>query len=356
MSSQHRNTGNGRKPFPILRPPSTTVSNLANPTTPPDRATPHRNVQEEFLISTTYSTIAARALSFQGQVLSGVTPLQLAQNGFHYQPYPSSGGLACCFACQSAKRLDDFRREPFQDTQQLHVGNCIWEVVYGDLKQHLESADILPLSTNAPPPPRQSTPKHHHASTEREPLKKTITDASTQTRAQSTPTTPTTRVECPNSNVHSRAQPSSATIDSELQTPPPIYSPQPPQPMPSIISSPLTQQTTYSSVLQQSIPVTSQSASPTQEPILPAAPILTIEDLHRRFHNKPPPFKLENKISQRSTRQIRNNSASATQSLSRFLVSALPAFSRFLAEVQPKADSCCPSHSHIYHSRAMKAA
>ncbi|CAG7976745.1 unnamed protein product [Penicillium salamii] len=337
MSSQHRNTGNGRKPFPILRPPSTTVSNLANPTTPPDRATPHRNVQEELLISTTYSTIAARALSFQGQILSGVTPLQLAQNGFHYQPYPSSGGLACCFACQSAKRLDDFRREPFQDTQQLHVGNCIWEVVYGDLKQHLESADILPLSTNAPPPPRQSTPKHHHASTEREPLKKTTTDASTQKTAQSTPTTPTTRVECPNSNVHSRAQPSSATIDSRAtNTPTNLLSP-------------------ASSTHAQSIPVTSQSASPTQEPILPAAPILTIEDLHRRFHNKPPPFKLENKISQRSTRQIRNNSASATQSLSRFLVSALPAFSRFLAEVQPKADSCCPSHSHIYHSRAMKA-
>ncbi|KAJ6124753.1 hypothetical protein N7471_012070 [Penicillium samsonianum] len=33
---------------------------------------PH--IQEEFLISTTYSTIAARAFSFQGQVLTGVTP------------------------------------------------------------------------------------------------------------------------------------------------------------------------------------------------------------------------------------------------------------------------------------------
>ncbi|CAG8041439.1 unnamed protein product [Penicillium salamii] len=358
MNPQLPDTRADRSPPSTRRcPPSS--SKPANPTTPLERSTPQRTALEKFLISTTYSTIAARALSFQGQVLNGVTSLQLAQNGFYYQPFPSFGGLACCFACQSAKRLDNFRREPFQDTQQLHVDNCIWEIVYSDLKQHLESAgsaDLLPLSINAPPPPRQSTTHRHHPSTEREPLKKTTTDVSTQTTAQPTPKTPNTKGECPNSNDHSRARTPSATIDSELQTPPPTYSPQPPQPIPSITSSPPTQQTTYASVLQQSITNTPQSAPLTQKRILPTEPILTIEDLHRRFHNKPPPFQLENKTSQRSTKQTLDNSTSATQSLSRFLVSALPAFSRFLTEMQPKANNFCSSHSHIYHSRAMKAA
>ncbi|CAG8313236.1 unnamed protein product [Penicillium salamii] len=227
-------------------------------------------------------------------------------------------------------------------SQQLHVDNCIWEIVYSDLKQHLESADLLPLSINASPPPRQSTTNRHHPSTEREPLKKTTTDVSTQTTAQSTPTAPNTRGECPNSNDHSRARPPSATIDSELQTPPPTYSPQPPQPIPSITSSP----------------------QPSKQPMLLSSSNLSQSHRNQLLQRKnlsfPPNLYLRLKIftatSQRSTKQTLNNSASATQSLSRFLVSALPAFSRFLAEMQPKADNCCSCHSHIYHCRAMKAA
>jgi hypothetical protein len=89
---------------------------------------------------------------------------------------------------------------------------------------------------------------------------------------------------------------------------------------------------------------------------LPANPILTIEDLHLRFHNKPSPFHLENKTSQRSIKRTRNKTASVTQSLSRFLASALPAFSRFLTEMQPKSDTSYPSHPQFHYSRAMRAA
>ncbi|KAJ5325116.1 uncharacterized protein N7506_008218 [Penicillium brevicompactum] len=331
------------------------TSEPANPATPPDRPTPQRTVQEKFLVSTAFSTITARTLSFQGQLLNGVTPLQLAQNGFHYQPSGYSVGLACCFACQHFKRLDSFQGVPFQEAQLPHSVDCLWQIIYSDLKQHPETAGTLTLSTNTPSPPKQSTTRHH-LSSNNAPFKKTTANASTQTPTHSTPTIPTAIEKSSNTIVHSCAQPPSATIDSELQTPPPTYSPQPPQSIPSITYSPPTKQTTYASVLQQSITNTPQSASSTQKPILPTEPILTIEDLHRRFHNKPPPSQLENKTSQRSTKQNLNNSASATQSLSRFLVSALPAFSRFLAEMQPKADICCSSHSHIYHSRAMKAA
>ncbi|KAJ5811824.1 hypothetical protein N7474_008125 [Penicillium riverlandense] len=150
MNPQLPYPGAGRKPFPPLRRPSS-LSKSATPATPLERSTPQRTVHEKFFISTTYSTIAARALTFQGQVLNGVTPLQLAQNDFHYQPYPNGGGgLACCFACQSAKRLDSFQRVPLQETKQLHTADCIWQVIYSDLKQHLESADTLPPQPTHP--------------------------------------------------------------------------------------------------------------------------------------------------------------------------------------------------------------
>lgn len=46
--------------------------------------------------SSTYSTIAARALSFQGQLLTGAMPLQLAQNGLHYKLPGFSSSTARC--------------------------------------------------------------------------------------------------------------------------------------------------------------------------------------------------------------------------------------------------------------------
>ncbi|KAJ5414950.1 hypothetical protein N7509_000048 [Penicillium cosmopolitanum] len=85
VNSQLPDPGSGRKSVPALRRTSS-VSKSATPPTPPERPTPQRTTQEKFSISTTYSTITARALSFQSQFLNGVTLLQLAQYGFHYQP------------------------------------------------------------------------------------------------------------------------------------------------------------------------------------------------------------------------------------------------------------------------------
>ncbi|OGE48021.1 hypothetical protein PENARI_c033G04043 [Penicillium arizonense] len=111
---------------------------VAHPS-PPERATLHRNVQAQFPISTTYSTIATKALSFQGQVLTGVTPLQLAQNGLYHQPHQGFGGLACCFACQSAQSLYIFQRAPFEEVQQIHLVDCIWQAICRDLQHHFET-------------------------------------------------------------------------------------------------------------------------------------------------------------------------------------------------------------------------
>ena len=168
MNPQPQDPRAGRKPFPPLRRPSS-ISKSATTPTPPEPPTPQRTVQEKFFISTTYSTITARALSFQGQVLSSVTSLQLAKNGFHYQPF-------------SAKRLDSLQRVPFQELQQLHRADCIWKVISSDLKQHLDSTDTSPLSIDIPPPPHQSAPSPFLSS--KSDLKKTTTDACTQTQSE----------------------------------------------------------------------------------------------------------------------------------------------------------------------------
>ncbi|KAJ5240631.1 uncharacterized protein N7469_002222 [Penicillium citrinum] len=293
---------------------SSPASTSANLSTPTHRRTPQRPIQEKFFISTTYSTITARALSFQGQVLNGVTPLQLAQNGFYYQPHTTGGVLACCFACQNFKRLDSFQR-----------------TIYNDLKQHSQTADTLTPSTNT---------RHH---------KKTTANFSTQTPTQSTPTAPST-VEN-----DSYTQPSSTTItDPEPQLPPTAHSPQPHQAIPSVTSSPQNQQNTYSSVLQRPVTSIPQPIPPAQKPAFPAKPILTIEDLRRRFHNKPSPFQIENKKSQRSIKRTRNKPISATQSLSKFLASALPAFSRYLKEMQPKSGTCYSTDRYCLPYRETK--
>ncbi|KAJ6041550.1 hypothetical protein N7460_006940 [Penicillium canescens] len=345
-----------RKPFPPLHRPSS-ISNSATPPTPPELSTPQRTTQEKFLISTTYSTIAARALSFQGQVLSGVTPLQLAKNGFHYQPF-SSGGLACCFACQSAKRLDSLQRAPFQELQQPHRADCIWKVISSDLKQHLDSTDTLSSSTDTlssstdiPPLPHQPVPSRFFSS-KSEQHKKTTTDASTQTQSKPAQTVLSTAEECSND---SRAHPRSTTTDPESRLPPPTLSPQPPRPSPTITTLPLSHQPTYASVLRQATTNSPQSIPKTQEPVPSTRPILTIEDLHRRFYNKPSPFQLESKARKRSASQSRNKPVSATKSLSKFLTSALPAFSRFLAEMQPNPNNR-RSHSQSHYNPAMRAA
>ena len=342
----------------------TSLSETANPAIPPEHlsnedvfhteddsyAEEISDAEDDFLVSITYlySTITARARSFQGIVLTGVTPLLLAQNGFYYQP-SGANDLACCFACQSTRHLSTFQHTRVEEVQQLHEEDCIWQIISCDLKYHLGTSNKAPFSATASSPSKRST--------------HTI-DSSTQTTVNSgirpqsalAPLTSTTGQNRVNANLDCRSHPPPpVTTNLEPQLPRPTCSPQLLQPTPIIISSPHNQQPTYASILQH--PVSSPQSTPKPDkPVPPTIPTLTVEDLHRRFHNKPSPFQLEKKRSQRSKKRTRNKAASATQSLSRFLASALPAFSRFLTEMQPKSDTCYPSQSHFNYSRAMRAA
>lgn len=136
------------KPFSTLRRPSSLL-NSANHTAPPDRTTPHSNDKPPLHISTTYSAIADRALSFHRQVLTGVTPLRLAQNGLHYKRLPEfGGGTACCFACGSTTTLATLQRAPIEEAQALHLADCIWQIICRDLKPVFEKPGPRPLQTD----------------------------------------------------------------------------------------------------------------------------------------------------------------------------------------------------------------
>jgi hypothetical protein len=168
----------------------------------------------------------------------------------------------------------------------------------------------------------------------------------------------TTLEEYLNANLDSGAQPLSATTDPESHLSPLTYSPQPPYPTPTITFTPYSHQPTYAyaSVLRYLTTTSPQSISKTREPVLSTRPIVAMADLHRRFHKKQSPFQLETKTRKRLASRRGNKTVSVTKSLPRFLTSALPAFSRFLAEMQPKLDTYCPPHSQIHNSRAMRAA
>jgi hypothetical protein len=127
----------GRRPFPVLRPPSSLLK-PAYPTTLTAQTAPHHADQPYDRISTTHSTIAARAVSFHGQLLSGVTPLELAQNGLYYKPLGLNSRAACCFACGTTTPLTTFLRAPIEKIPRLHTENCIWQIIYRDLKSLLK--------------------------------------------------------------------------------------------------------------------------------------------------------------------------------------------------------------------------
>lgn len=361
MNPQLPDRGAGKTPNSTLR--TSLIPAIANPAIPPEQpidedvfqtetdshAEDISDAEDDFLVSITYnySTITARARSFQGIVLTGVTPLLLAQNGFYYQP-SGVNDLACCFACQSTKHLSTFQRNPFEEVQQLHAEDCIWQIISCDLKYHLGTPTKPPSSTTAFSAPKQSNPTAHSTT-------QTTNDSRTRSRTQLTPITSTTANEQLNTNLECRSNPLPAITDQAPQRPRPTDSPPPLQPTPIIISSHHNQRPTYASIVQNPT-LSPQSTPKPNKPVPPTIPTLTIEDLHRRFHNKPSPFQIEKKLSQRSMKRSRNKTASATQSLSRFLASALPAFSRFLTEMQPKSDTCYPSHPQFHYSRAMRAA
>jgi hypothetical protein len=333
MEYQPSESGGNRKPFIIVPSPVAKSHSTTNSTVPSNRTTPQRNVKPLFRISTTYSTLAARATSFQHQLLTGITPHQLAQNGLYHQVRAGVGDTACCFACETVVSLKAIQENAIGDLARIHKEDCLWQVICHDLKPFLPS-----------PPNHACAPSSAILSSSTQ-----ITGPNSSSRPEpySTPTA-LTLVNQAEPDLETPAELPPARLDSEPSAQrPATCPPQPTQPTKST-SPPKHQQRTYASVLQQ--PTTSSPQPTTKPHSTPPKPTLTIEDLYRRFHNKPSPFKLE------KSKRKRPRTASAAQSLTRFLNSALPAFSRFLVEMQPTADNFWPPYVETQYNRAMRAA
>lgn len=143
-------------------------------------------------------------------MLTGVTPLQLAQNGFYCQPRQGLGDLACCFAWKSAKRLDILKRAPFKEVQQIHLADCIWQVIYPDLENHFRNF----LTATASPSLRQSTSSPHFPSDGEQP-ETTIAQFTIQSKPQSTPRVSTIVEKSSKANPNSRINLSLVILDPE---------------------------------------------------------------------------------------------------------------------------------------------
>ncbi|KAJ5743439.1 hypothetical protein N7533_010541 [Penicillium manginii] len=277
------------------------------------------------------SSPAPRAISFQRQLLTGITPHQLAQNGLYHQVRAGVGDIACCFACEAAVPLDAIQENPTGDVSKIHKEDCLWQVICHDLKPFLPS-----------PPPHSHTPSANPSS------QFSAVESSSQPKTYPTPTAHTI-VNQADPDLETSAELPPARLESVPLAPrPTTVPPQPIQPTLRTTSPPTSQKQTYASVLQQ--PTTSSPPPTTRPQPTPPNHPLIIEELRRRFHNKPSPFELEKR------KKKRQKTTSAAQSLSRFLNSALPAFSRFLVEMQPAADNCWPPRPGTHPSRAMRAA
>ncbi|KAJ5215269.1 uncharacterized protein N7498_001676, partial [Penicillium cinerascens] len=270
---QPRGPDSNQNTFQTVPSPLAT-SNPTAPTLPSKRTAPHRNVKPLFRISTTYSTIAARAISFQRQLLTGITPHQLAQNGLYHQVRAGVSDTACCFTCEAVVPLMPSRKTQNTQRRLLMASYC------HDLKLFIPSPLLhshTPFSANpsgqisaaessSRPNPTIVNQAEHDL--------RLLTAASTATSHRSSITYPT--------------HPEDHISHVSKQT--------------------------YASVLQQ--PTTSLPPPTTRPQLTPLNPPVTIEELRRRFHNKPSPFELE----KRKTK--RQKTTSVAQSLSRFVNSA----------------------------------
>ncbi|KAJ5935955.1 hypothetical protein N7454_005253 [Penicillium verhagenii] len=107
--------------------PAATLPLPLNPQTPPlhPKHLPTLPPDKHFIVIPLY-TIEARARFFEGQLLNDVTPLQLARNGFYYEPNGPFSDMAFCFACQAFLRLGSFQRQTLQED-----GNYTPNIAYG---------------------------------------------------------------------------------------------------------------------------------------------------------------------------------------------------------------------------------
>ncbi|KAF2185922.1 hypothetical protein K469DRAFT_707607 [Zopfia rhizophila CBS 207.26] len=248
-------------------------------------------------LASDFITISSRIDTYSNWPHQYLSPTKLAAAGFYHlstDDYLEDDAVECAFCGIQYSEWDDLD-VPIKELMPEHEDNCPWPKLTADFFNH------LPLIT----PPNTATPRTPNKNR--------------------TLTTPHTPKKPPPSRIP-RLSPKCNLLPLQLPQP---TNPQPspqlsahsPPPSPPA-SSP--QPRTYATVLA--------SPQPTQPNRLRQKPpglVLTVQDLITRFRNKPSPFHQQLPVLQYDIA-----AAAVTNSLSKFLLSTLPAFTRFLSDIQ----------------------
>ncbi|KAF2175462.1 hypothetical protein K469DRAFT_702156 [Zopfia rhizophila CBS 207.26] len=286
-----------RSPTPTRSPasPRPLKSPPPSPSPPPPTSQPS---SPPLTPASDFITISSRIDTYSNWPHQYLSPTKLAAAGFYHftDDFEEEDAVECAFCDARYSEWDD-HDYPVKQLMREHKDNCPWPKLTADLYNHLPL--ITPPNTAIP-----CTPNKNHTLT--------------------TPHTP------------KKPPPSRIPRPSPICNLPPLQLPQPtnPQPCPQPsthspppsppVSSP--QPRTYASVLASPLP-----AQPNRFHQKPPGLVLTVQDLITRFHNKPSPFHQQQQL---PTLQYDLNIATVTSSLSKFLLSTLPAFTRFLSDIQ----------------------
>ncbi|KAH7061762.1 hypothetical protein BKA63DRAFT_194180 [Paraphoma chrysanthemicola] len=291
-----------RSPTPTRSPASSRSPKSPAPPTSPTSSPPTSQISSPPLtLASDFITISSRINSYTNWPYQHLSPTKLAAAGFYHLftddwEEEEEEVVECAF-CGIQHCYYDFDI-PIKELMLDHEDTCSWPKLSADFYNH------LPLIT----PPNTATPRTPNKN-----------HTPTKVRTPDTPKKP------PPSRIP-RLLPKRNPIPLELPQPsnpqPPLQSPaHPPPPLMPPASPP--QPRTYASVIAS--PPLTQPKPPHQTP---PGPVLTVQDLITRFRNKPSPFQQQIPVVQH------NPAITVTNSLSKFLLSALPAFTRFLSDMQ----------------------
>jgi hypothetical protein len=290
-------------PPPPPEPPTPKSQPQSKPELKPSSQRP--SIDKIIRIPTTFSTTSSRVHSYQEWPHTNLLPQLLARLGFYHRPRDEKPDNVCCFICRT--ETSDWDPVGPYTTEKLlayHDNDCLWAGMLRDVQPCLENASPKALPVTNTPPPATNLPSDTDKPVDIQPVD-IQPELTTQLRSPPTST-----------NNIVTARPTHASV---LKTPPK------PQPQPELRSPPSTPRSPS--------PFSSKARTPQSRPSSPT-PTLTLADLHERFHNKPPPFERTEFDQQNLDTPQYDLAARATKSLSKFLVSALPAFTRYLLDMQ----------------------
>ncbi|GKZ75014.1 hypothetical protein AnigIFM50267_002253 [Aspergillus niger] len=245
--------------------------------------------------------------------MTGITPHQLAQNGFYHSLNFGVGHVACCFTCGTQSLLKDLHKHGNELLHKAHEDDCLWQIIWRDLNLFQRPTSNPPLvAINSLPP---NSPISNTLPSPNPNPQITISESNRQPTPQSAPPAPPP-MGCPTLSNDPYTEPQPATPSLETR-PAGSVQPRPPIPPPTNPSATHSQQPTFASVLKQHAtplqstsqtdqpPTSTQSISKPHQSTTPK-PTLTVEDPYRRFHNKPSPFEPEKTRRKRPVNPSRN--------------------------------------------------